>query len=92
MATHAATDASPAMRVPALRRYANRSGQSGVAAYATGRDGILVEFNDGKLYFYSLEVPGQRHVERMKSLAEAGAGLSTYISRHIGRRFAARLK
>jgi hypothetical protein len=92
MPTHAAVTARPAMRVPALRRYANHSGHSGVAAYAIRGDGLLVEFNDGKLYFYSLEVPGRRHVERMQSLAEAGTGLSTYISRHIGRRYAARLR
>lgn len=97
MATHAtptssAATASHAMRVPALQRYGNHSGHSDVVAYATSADGVVVEFNDGKLYFYSVEVPGRRHVERMKALAEAGAGLSTYISRHIGRRFAARLK
>ena len=78
--------------VPPLHRYANRSGHSGVAAYAARGDGILVEFSDGKLYFYSLAVPGRHHVERMKALAEAGAGLSSYISRQVGRRFAARVR
>lgn len=80
------------MPVPGLQRYANRSGHSGVAGYAAREDGLLVEFVDGKLYFYNHEVPGRRHVERMKSLADAGAGLNTYISRHVGRRFAARIK
>ena len=75
-----------------MQRYANRSGHSGVAGFAARSDGLLVEFNDGKLYFYSFDVPGRRHVERMKALAEDGAGLSTYISRHVGRRFAARIK
>lgn len=85
-------DTASGIRIPALQRYSNRSGHSGVAGYAARDDGLLVEFVDGKLYLYSHEVPGRRHVERMKSLADAGAGLSTYISRHVGRRFAARIK
>ena len=65
------------IRLPALHRYP---------------DAITVEFVDGRVYLYNYEVPGQRHVERMKSLAAAGHGLSSYISRHIGKRFAARLR
>lgn len=84
----AATD----IRIPALHRYPNRGERSGVAAYAARRNAIAVEFTDGKIYLYSYDCPGRRHVERMKSLATDGTGLSTYISRHIGKRFAARLR
>lgn len=80
------------MPIPALQPYANRSGHSGVVAYAASGAGLLVEFSGGSVYFYSLDVPGRRHVERMKSLADAGSGLSSYISRHVGQRFAARLR
>jgi hypothetical protein len=31
------------------------------------------------------------HVEKMKELARAGGGLGTYISRHVGRRYASRV-
>jgi hypothetical protein len=30
-------------------------------------------------------------VEKMKKLARAGGGLGTYLGRHVGRRYAARL-
>ncbi|HVR82541.1 MAG TPA: hypothetical protein VHF02_10740 [Luteimonas sp.] len=80
------------IRIPGLHRYPNLGGQSGVVAYAARRNAIAVEFTDGKVYLYSYEVPGRHHVERMKSLADEGIGLSTYISRHVGNRFAARLR
>lgn len=77
--------------VPGLQRYANRSGHSGVAGYAAGRDAITLEFTDGTVYLYSYDCPGRRHVERMKTLASDGSGLGTYINRHVGKRFAAQL-
>jgi len=80
------------IRLPPLHRYPDHSQRSGVVAYAARRDAITVEFVDGRIYLYNYEVPGRRHVERMKSLAAAGHGLSSYISRHIGKRFAARLR
>ena len=80
------------IRLPALHRYPDHSGRSGVAAYAARRDAIAVEFNDGRVFLYNYSVPGRHHVERMKSLAAEGSGLSSYISRHIGKRFAARLR
>jgi hypothetical protein len=78
--------------LPALHRYPDHSRRSGVVAYAVRGDGIAVEFVDGRIYLYNYEVPGRRHVERMKALAAEGSGLSSYISRHVGKRFAARLR
>jgi hypothetical protein len=78
--------------LPALHRYPDHSRRSGVVAYAVRGDGIAVEFVDGRIYLYNYEVPGRRHVERMKTLAAEGSGLSSYISRHVGKRFAARLR
>jgi len=80
------------IRLPALHRYPDHSERSGVVAYAARRDAIAVEFVDGRVYLYNYAVPGRQHVERMKSLAAEGSGLSNYISRHIGKRFAARLR
>jgi len=80
------------MRLPPLHHYPDHSQRAGVMAYAARQDAIAVEFVDGRIYLYNYEVPGRRHVERMKSLAAAGHGLSTYISRHVGKRFAARLR
>ena len=84
-------EAATALRMPAFHRYRNQSGQSGVVAYAVLPDAIAVEFSDGRIYLYNHDCPGVRHVSRMKVIAREGRGLATYISRHVGNRFAARL-
>ena len=84
-------DVATAPRMPPFHRYRNHSGHSGVVAYAVMPDAVAVEFLDGRVYLYSHDCPGRRHVSRMKVIAREGRGLSTYISRHIGNRFAARL-
>lgn len=66
-----------------MRRYKNLSGTSGVRAYETGADYVIVQFVDGEKYLYSYFCPGKLFVERMKKLAAAGKGLSTYISRNV---------
>ncbi|MDR7297384.1 hypothetical protein [Pelomonas aquatica] len=75
-----------------LQRYANRNGESGVVAFATGPRGIAVQFVDGAVYVYDLERPGRAHVTEMKRLARAGQGLSTYISREVRDNYAKRLR
>ncbi|WII73331.1 hypothetical protein QJS83_05540 [Bdellovibrio sp. 22V] len=69
-------------------RYKNRSGNSGVVAYETGEDSISVTFVDGKVYVYNYAVTGKDEVETMKRLAQAGRGLSTYISTVVRTRYA----
>lgn len=66
-----------------LRRYRNLSGNSGVVAYEVGPDWIAVRFRNGETYRYTHASAGRLHVEEMKKLAHAGAGLSAYISRHV---------
>ena len=66
-----------------MERYLNLSGDSGVAGYEIGVDYILVQFHTDMFYRYSYARAGRHHVERMKVLAAAGRGLSTYISRHV---------
>jgi hypothetical protein len=75
-----------------LCRYRNESGRSGVSAYADLPDGLVVEFGDGHVYLYNYDCPGRFHVEHMKALVQEGARLGTYISRHVGKRYAARLR
>jgi hypothetical protein len=84
-------EAVAAPRMPSFHRYRNLSGHSRVVAYAMLPDALAVQFLDGMVYLYSHDCPGRRHVGRMKVLARDGRGLSTYISRHIGNRFSARL-
>lgn len=63
--------------------YGNLSGHSGVTHYDPGPDFIRVRFRKGDIYRYTYARPGREHVERMKTLAGEGRGLSTYISQYV---------
>lgn len=73
-----------------MRRYRNLSGDSGVVAYAVDDGAIRVRFRNGDAYLYDGRRPGAAHVAAMQALAEAGRGLSSYISRHVGSDYAAK--
>ena len=68
-----------------MEPYRNLSGTSGVSAYEIGPDHITIEFTDGTMYLYTYASAGKDNVERMKGLAQAGRGLSTYISTTVGK-------
>ncbi len=71
--------------------YLDKTGQSGVEAFEIRDESIVVKFKrDGK-YLYNYQVPGKQHVEKMKRLATAGRGLSTYISRNVQKKFARKI-
>jgi hypothetical protein len=74
-----------------MKPYQNLSGESGIALYEAGEDWIAVLFTDGSEYMYTYGTAGQRQVERMKVLAEAGQGLNTYINEHVREHFARKL-
>ena len=74
-----------------MKRYGNSHGHSGIVAYVTTPTSIIVRFVSGELYEYSDRKPGRAAVARMKELAEAGRGLSTYISQHVGAAYERRL-
>ena len=75
-----------------LQRYHTENGRSGVAGYADLPQGLAVEFGDGHVYLYNYDCPGRFHVEHMKSLARESQRLGSYINRHVGKRYAARLR
>lgn len=66
-----------------MKRYKNISGHSGVVAYESGPNSIVVKFVDGSLYLYDERLPGREHVDAMKRRAARGEGLNTYISRFV---------
>ena len=66
-----------------MQPYLNLSGDSGVRAFEIGADFISVQFQGEDLYLYTHESAGRNNVERMKQLAIAGKGLSTFISQHL---------
>ena len=71
-----------------MERYKNLGGNSGVVAYETSDDAIVVEFASGERYEYDHRIPGRSHIERMKILAENGLGLNFYIGRYVGKSYA----
>ena len=75
-----------------MPRYANHSGQSGVIAYRLGKDAITVVFANGVRYRYTVDSAGAGNLARMRELAEAGRGLSTFISQHVHDRYASKLE
>jgi hypothetical protein len=66
-----------------MPRYSNLSGESGVVSYETTADSITLTFVNGVRYLYTHVRPGRAAVDRMKALAEAGCGLSSYVSQHV---------
>jgi hypothetical protein len=75
-----------------VKRYKNRSGNSGVVAYEIARDSVTVEFEDGNVYLYTCASAGRADIERMKPLALSGEGLATFISQHVRHAYAAKLR
>jgi len=75
-----------------MTRYRNLNGNSGIFAYESGSDRIVIQFNDGGTYLYSYSIPGSAHVERMKVLALNGSGLNSFISTSVRKRYAAKLR
>ena len=78
--------------LPPMTAYRNRSGASGVAAYALREDALIVQFIDGAIYVYGADRPGRHHVGRMKSLAMSGRGLNGYINRYVREKYQAELQ
>lgn len=65
-----------------MKPYDHPGVESGVTAYDHGADWIRVRFQDGSTYEYSAASVGRRRLGQMKRHADAGQGLSTYISTH----------
>lgn len=66
-----------------MHRYKNASGKSTVARYAIAKDSITVRFTCHAVYRYSNQSAGPENVSKMKSLALAGKGLSTFIDANV---------
>ena len=66
-----------------MPRYHNRNGHSGVRAYKITPRAIELTFVNGDSYRYSYIRPGPTDVEEMKTRAQKGEGLSTYVSQHV---------
>lgn len=74
-----------------MERYKNLSGNSGVSAYEIAGKSIRIRFKDGGTYLYTYRRPGAEAVEEMKKLAAKGAGLATFINRHVRKTYERKL-
>jgi hypothetical protein len=72
------------------RIYKNK--KSGIYAYESRSDSIIVEYKDGRIYLYTNDKPGKEHVKLMKENARRGKELGSYINRNVGNNYALRLK
>lgn len=73
-----------------MHRYQNVRRNSGVTHFEIFPTSIRIRFVNGAIYVYDYCMPGRRDVEVMKKLAVEGRGLSTYISQHVGERYASK--
>jgi hypothetical protein len=74
-----------------MKRYRNLEGHSGVTAYESGDGFIRIRFVNGDVYEYTDEATGREHIANMQKLAQAGLGLSTYVSRFVHDDYARKL-
>jgi hypothetical protein len=70
----------------------NNSGTHGVEFYEIENDDIIVQYIDGRIYRYTYASAGKEHIEKMKELAIAGAGLTTYINQYVKDMYESRLE
>jgi hypothetical protein len=75
-----------------MARYKNLGGDSGISSYVIGADSIEVTFNDGSVYLYNYASAGKDNIERMKSLAESGSGLNSFINTNVKKLYASKLR
>ena len=65
-----------------MKLYKNLSGNSGVKAFEIGLDFIRIQFHDGPVYLYTYQSASPDSVDKLKQLAKAGKGLSTFLNQH----------
>ncbi|MFI5159213.1 MAG: hypothetical protein ACHQF4_10135 [Sphingobacteriales bacterium] len=75
-----------------MHPYQNSNHDTGIIAYQFGTDHIAVQFKDGSIYMYTNKSAGAKAIKQMKKLAEAGAGLTTFINQHVKDHYEAKIK
>jgi hypothetical protein len=75
-----------------MKAYKRLSKDSGITHYDILPEGIIVQFNDGKTYLYTFRSAGKKAIARMKTLAAAGKGLSTFINVHVREKYESRIR
>ncbi len=66
-----------------MKKYGNKSGNSGIFAYELGIGFIRIKFVDGTIYRYTQQMIGLEYFNKMCLLAQSDRGLNTFISLYI---------
>ena len=66
-----------------MQSYCDFSLHSDVIGYEYGEEYIRVQFSNGDIYLYTYMSAGKRYIESMKSLADCGDGLSSFIKKYV---------
>lgn len=74
-----------------MKPYKDKNRDSGIIAYDYGNDWIQVQFRDGSVYEYTYASAGQQNIEYMKSLADNGDGLNSFINKNVKFKYARKL-
>ncbi|MES2566793.1 MAG: hypothetical protein V4565_08000 [Bacteroidota bacterium] len=74
-----------------MSRYKNTSGNAGILSYSLGKDYIKIMFKRGETYLYTYNSTGKTRIEKMKKLALAGKGLTTYINIFVKNKYESKL-
>ncbi|MDB5115028.1 MAG: hypothetical protein JWQ79_520 [Mucilaginibacter sp.] len=75
-----------------MQKYRTADHDTGVVAFETGRDCISIMFKDGSVYVYTKKSAGTAAITEMKTLAEKGEGLTTYINQHVREHYQFKLR
>ncbi len=75
-----------------MEKYANTNGNSGVLSYEIGNNYIWVGFTTGGIYEYTYTSAGREHIENMKTRAQLGSGLNSYIMKYVKKKYSRIIK
>ncbi len=75
-----------------FKRYKNLGGKSTVAAYEIEKDSMMIRFTDSSVYRYTNQTASPENIAKMKSLAQAGKGLGTFIEANVKERFLRKIR
>jgi len=75
-----------------MEKYKNLGGNSSVATYEIAKDSMKIGFTSHSVYLYTNQSAGSENIRKMKTLAEAGKGLSTFIDKNVKKRFSRKVR
>jgi hypothetical protein len=75
-----------------FKRYKNLSGDSKVVKYEIAKDGVTIIFANATAYRYTNQSADPANISKMKTLAESGKGLGTFIDANVKDRFLKKIR